>query len=40
ELELLADPACADLDGNGAVNTVDMLLLKQYLLGLITEFPG
>ncbi|HEX2926442.1 MAG TPA: dockerin type I domain-containing protein, partial [Ruminiclostridium sp.] len=30
----------ADLDANGDVNALDFSLLKQYLLGSITKFPG
>ena len=30
----------ADVDASGDVNSLDVALIKKYLLGLITEFPG
>jgi hypothetical protein len=29
-----------DLDGSGDINAIDFSLMKQYLLGSITEFPN
>lgn len=29
-----------DIDGNGAVNTIDFAYMRMFLLGNITEFPG
>lgn len=32
--------AYGDLDGNGDINAIDLSLMRQYLLGSITEFPS
>jgi hypothetical protein len=39
-IEVLKDPKLADLDGSGTVDVLDFSLLKKYLLGNITAFPG
>ncbi len=31
--------AAADLDGNGGIDSLDYVLLKEYLLGKRTQFP-
>lgn len=34
------DYIIGDVDGNGVFNSIDFALLRQYLLGIISSFPG
>ncbi len=38
--ETLENTALADLDASGTVDAIDFALMKQYLLGIVTIFPG